>query len=58
MKLRVDESLEEDQDLDRNAFLLNEEQWEAFLALLDRPLQDKPRLRRLATEELVATRRS
>lgn len=32
---------------DRRRFELNEAQWEAFEAALDRPVQDKPRLRNL-----------
>ena len=35
---------------DRCHFLLNDEQWKAFQHALDRPVQDKPRLRKLLTE--------
>jgi uncharacterized protein (DUF1778 family) len=31
-------------------FFLNEEQWEQFQAALDRPVRDKPSLRKLLTE--------
>ena len=41
---------------DQTRFTLDEEQWKAFLAALDRPLRDKPRLRRLFTEPHVAKR--
>ncbi|MGD0497315.1 MAG: DUF1778 domain-containing protein [Bryobacteraceae bacterium] len=43
---------------DRTRFELDGEQWKAFLAALDRPPKDKPRLRRLFTESHVAKRRS
>jgi len=39
-------------------FVLDEKQWKAFMAALDRPPKDKPRLRRLFTEPQVAKRRS
>jgi uncharacterized protein (DUF1778 family) len=35
---------------DQRRFSLNAEQWNAFVAALDRPVQPKPRLRRLFTE--------
>ena len=35
---------------EQHLFLLNKEQWEQFQAALDRPVQDKPRLRKLLTE--------
>lgn len=35
---------------DRRVFVLNEKQWEAFQAVLDRPVKDKPRLKKLLTE--------
>jgi len=35
---------------DQRRFSLNAEQWSAFIAALDRPVQSKPRLRRLFTE--------
>ncbi|KAF3885561.1 MULTISPECIES: type II toxin-antitoxin system TacA family antitoxin [Nostocales] len=37
----------------RHLFVLNDEQWQAFQAALERPPQDKPRLRRLLTEPSV-----
>jgi uncharacterized protein (DUF1778 family) len=42
---------------DRTRFVLDEKQWKAFMAALDRPPKNKPRLRRLFTESHVATRR-
>ena len=35
---------------DRRLFLLDDENWEEFLAVLDRPVSPKPRLERLFTE--------
>jgi len=35
---------------DRRQFTLNETQWQAFEAALDRPVQRKPRLQRLLSE--------
>ena len=35
---------------DRRRFELNEAQWEAFHIALDRPVQAKPRLKKLLTE--------
>jgi uncharacterized protein (DUF1778 family) len=35
---------------DRRRFELDDSQWEAFQKILDRPVQDKPRLRKLLTE--------
>jgi uncharacterized protein (DUF1778 family) len=35
---------------DRRHFVLNEEQWQAFQDALDRPVQAKPRLKKLLTE--------
>jgi uncharacterized protein (DUF1778 family) len=43
---------------DQTRFLLNDKQWKAFRAALDRPAKDKPRLRRLFKESHVAKRRS
>ena len=40
---------------DQTRFVLNEKQWKAFMAALDRPPKDKPRLRRLFTEPHVAS---
>jgi uncharacterized protein (DUF1778 family) len=42
---------------DQTRFVLGEKQWKAFLAALDRPAKDKPRLRRLFQEQHVARRR-
>lgn len=33
--------------VDRRLFLLDEEQWERFIEVLDRPVSEKPRLRKL-----------
>jgi uncharacterized protein (DUF1778 family) len=35
---------------DRRRFVLDETQWQAFQEALDRPVQDKPRLRKLLRE--------
>lgn len=43
---------------DQTRFVVDDKQWKAFLAALDRPAQDKPRLRRLFQEPHVAQRRS
>lgn len=44
--------------LDQTRFVLDDKQWKAFLAALDRPPKHKPRLRRLFTETHIAKRRS
>ena len=38
-------------------FVLDDTRWKKFIAALDRPAQDKPRLRRLFKEEHLAKRR-
>jgi uncharacterized protein (DUF1778 family) len=43
---------------DQTRFALGDKQWKAFMAALDRPAKDKPRLRRLFNETHVAKRRS
>jgi uncharacterized protein (DUF1778 family) len=43
---------------EQTRFVLDEKQWKAFMAALDRPSKGKPRLRRLFTEPHVARRRS
>jgi uncharacterized protein (DUF1778 family) len=43
---------------DQTRFVLDDKQWMAFMAALDRPPRSKPRLRRLLTEPHVAKRRS
>jgi len=43
---------------DQTRFVLDNKQWRAFMAALDRPAQDKPRLRQLFREQHVAKRRS
>jgi uncharacterized protein (DUF1778 family) len=43
---------------DQTRFVVDEKQWNAFMAALDRPPRNKPRLRRLFTEPHVAKRRS
>lgn len=43
---------------DRTRFVLEEKQWKAFMAALDRPAKNKPRLSRLFKEQHVAKRRS
>ncbi|MGH9655046.1 MAG: DUF1778 domain-containing protein [Bryobacteraceae bacterium] len=39
-------------------FVLNGQQWKAFMEALDRPARGKPRLRKLFAEKHVAKRRS
>ena len=46
---------------DQTRFVLDDKQWKAFMAALDRPSRpskDKPRLRQLFREQHVAKRRS
>jgi uncharacterized protein (DUF1778 family) len=43
---------------DQTRFVLDDKQWRAFLAALDRPPKTKPRLRRLFAESHLAKRRS
>jgi len=43
---------------EQTRFVLDEKRWKAFLAALDRPAQDKPRLRQLFREQHIAKRRS
>ena len=43
---------------DQTRFVLDNHQWRAFMAALDRPAEDKPRLRQLFREQHVAKRRS
>jgi uncharacterized protein (DUF1778 family) len=38
---------------DRRWFLLDEDQWERFMVLLDAPVEDDPKLRKLLTEPTV-----
>lgn len=38
---------------DRRLFILNDEQWNAFMAALDAPTQPKPRLERLLKEPSI-----
>ena len=42
---------------DQRRFILNAEQWDAFVAALDRPVQARPRLRRLFREPSVLEKR-
>jgi uncharacterized protein (DUF1778 family) len=42
---------------DQTRFVLDEKQWRAFMAALDRPVRDKPRLRKLFQEPHVARRK-
>ena len=46
----------EDVLAERREFVLPPEQWEAFVAMLDRPTIDRPRLRRLLVESSVLDR--
>lgn len=43
---------------EQTRFIIDEARWKKFIAVLDRPAQDKPRLRRLFKEEHVARRGS
>ena len=43
---------------DQTRFVLNEKQWKQFMDALDRPAQEKPRLKKLFAESPVAARRS
>jgi uncharacterized protein (DUF1778 family) len=43
---------------DQRHFSLNVEQWDAFTAALDRPVQPKPRLRRLLSEPSILEQQS
>ncbi len=43
---------------DRTRFALDDQRWKLFMEALDRPPREKPRLRRLFSEEHVAKRRS
>lgn len=43
---------------EQTRFVVDDKQWKAFMAALDRPPRDKPRLRRLFAEPHVARRRS
>ena len=36
---------------DRRLFLLDDDQWQAFQSTLDRPVQEKPQLKQLLTEQ-------
>ena len=38
---------------DRKEFIISDKNMDAFLAALDRPVQNKPRLRKLLTEESI-----
>jgi len=38
---------------DRHLFALNEKDWKAFQAVLDRPVKSKPRLRQLLSEKSI-----
>ena len=51
-------SLERAEDVlaDRREFTVPADRWAAFVAMLDRPPTDKPRLRRLLTETSVLER--
>jgi uncharacterized protein (DUF1778 family) len=50
--LRAEEALASQQH-----FIYTEKQWKAFIAALDRPEQDKPRLRALLSEPSILERR-
>ena len=46
-------SVAEDTLANRHLFRLDDEQWQAFQDLLDRPVEEKPRLARLMAEKSV-----
>ncbi len=46
-------SAAEDTLANRRLFRLDDEQWQAFQAVLDRPVSEKPRLARLMAEKTV-----
>ena len=54
--LRASIARAEDVLAERRTFRLSEEQWTAFTAMLDRPVTEKSRLRRLLTEPSVLDR--
>ncbi len=41
---------------DRNQFVVDDDAWKHFMAALDRPITDKPRLKRLLSEPSVLDR--
>jgi uncharacterized protein (DUF1778 family) len=41
---------------DRNRFVLDDETWKHFMAALDRPVTDRPRLKRLLSEASIIER--
>lgn len=41
---------------DRNRFVLDDEAWKHFMAALDRPITDRPRLKRLLSEASIIER--
>jgi uncharacterized protein (DUF1778 family) len=43
---------------DQTRYVLDDQQWKAFMAAIDRPPRSKPRLRRLFSEPHVAKRRA
>ena len=43
---------------DETRFVIEEPQWKEFLKALDRPAQEKPRLRKLFKEQHIARRRT
>ena len=50
--LRAEETL-----ASQHHIVYNAKQWEVFIAMLDRPAEDKPRLKKLLTEPGVLERR-
>lgn len=54
--LRASIASAEDVMADRREFRLPPDRWNAFVQMLDRPLTEKPRLRRLLTEPSVFDR--
>jgi len=54
--LRASLARAEDVLADRREFLLPPDRWNAFVELLDRPVAEKPRLRRLLSEPSILDR--
>ena len=54
--LRASLARAEDVLAERREFVLPDAEWDAFVAMLDGPPADRPRLRRLLTEPSVADR--
>lgn len=56
--LRASLARAEDVLADRREFRLASDRWDAFVAMLDRPVTDRPRLRRLLTQPSIIDRQA